>query len=104
MSAYDWGRGVTKRIATRDIPGDVKRLVDERQGGRFCVYCKMLDMVTPPTEPMELDHKQPLSKGGDNHHLNLQWACKSHNRSRGDKPVGTKPKVPAWKLRQCRRS
>lgn len=76
------------------MPAEVLALVDERQGGRHCVYCREAGLVTPAGEPLEIDHRQPLSKGGDNHHLNLQWACRSHNRGRRDRvaPAAT----PTW--------
>lgn len=81
--ALAWGRGDTRRIATRDFPGEVLALVDERLGGRFCVECRALGVDPPEGEPLEVDHLQPLARGGDNHHRNLTWRCRSHNRGRG---------------------
>lgn len=81
--AHSWGRGVSTRVATRDFPASVLALVDERQGGRFCVTCRAHGITTPDGEPLEIDHMQPLSKGGDNHHRNLRWLCRAHNRGRG---------------------
>ena len=92
-----WGRGNNSRISTADIPGDVLDLVTERMGGRFCGDCGP-DVVLPADEPLEIDHLQPLSKGGDNHHLNLAWCCRSHNRGRGNRREA--PKVPAWRRRR----
>ena len=92
MSA--WGRGDTRRLSTRDFPEDVLALVDERQGGRFCVACKQQNLTTPPGEPLEVDHRQPLSKGGDNSAFNLQWMCRAHNRGRGNRPDA--PRIPTW--------
>lgn len=98
VSPQAWGRGVTARIDTRDVPAAVLDLVDERQGGRVCAACVEAELDTPADEPLELDHKQPLSKGGDNHHMNLQWLCRSHNRGRGNRKAA--PKVPRWLRRQ----
>lgn len=85
MNARAWGRGDTRRIPTRDVPAEVLELVDDAQGGRFCVACLEAKVPTPPGEPLELDHKQPLSRGGDNHWSNLRWLCRAHNRGRGNR-------------------
>ena len=95
-----WGRGDTERLATRDFPAEVLELVDERQGGRFCVPCRETGRQPPADEPLELDHLQPLSKGGDNHHLNLRWACRAHNRGRGARRDA--PARPRWERRRVR--
>ena len=100
MDPFQWGRNDRTRVPGRDIPQDVLDLVTERQGGKFCVYCAELRIQTPDDEPIELDHKQPLSKGGDNSHLNLQWACRSHNRSRKDKPMKARTMMPKWARRR----
>ena len=94
MNPYTWGRGDRRRISTRDIPEAVLALVDERQGGRFCVFCRAAGLETPPSVPLELDHRQPHSKGGDNHHHNLQWACRDHNKGRSNRRDA--PTVPKW--------
>lgn len=95
-----WGRGDTRRVATRDFPVAVVALVDERQGGRYCVECRELELVTPDDVPLELDHLQALSRGGDNNHLNLRWACRSHNRARRERPVGGPARRPRWARRR----
>ena len=94
-----WGRGLRARVA---IPAEVLALVDERQGGRFCVACRALDLVTPADVPLEPDHRQALANGGDNHHLNLEWLCRSHNRSKKDKPAGSPLRRPRWERRRPR--
>lgn len=101
MSAFAWGRGDNQRVATRDFPRAVLALVDERQGGRFCVECRALNMVTPPDVPLEIDHRQALAAGGDNHHLNLVWRCRSHNRAKGARKEGA-ARVPRWARRRSR--
>ena len=95
MNARQWGLGVTRRLATRDVPPAVLALVDERQGGRFCVSCRALGIETPADQPLQIDHRQPLSAGGDNHHLNLQWLCRAHNCGKGARAQHTAP-LPAW--------
>ncbi len=99
MNPRQWGRGDRRRRATRDIPLAVLALVDARQGGRFCVECRALGIVTPDDVPLQIDHKQPLSAGGDNHHLNLQWTCRSHNTGRGGRRISA-PRRPAWARRR----
>lgn len=91
-----WGRGDRRRIPTRDFPPAVLALVDERQGGRRCVLCAEQGLTTPPEVPLEIDHLQPLSRGGDNHHLNLRWLCRWHNRARGDRRRVTHGLIPPW--------
>jgi len=98
VSAQDWGRGDTRRLTTRDFPREVLALVDDAQGGRFCVACRRDSLDTPAEEPLELDHKQPLSRGGDNNWRNLRWLCRSHNRGRCARP-GLPEGPPAWARR-----
>lgn len=103
--AERWGRGDSRRITTAAFPAAVLELVDARQGGRFCEACRKQELVTPRHVPLELDHVKPLSEGGDNHHSNLRWLCRSHNRGRGAR--AEVPAIPAWerrrKLREWRR-
>lgn len=90
----DWGRGNRSRIATRDFPREVIALVEDRQGGRFCEACRAQGLSTPVGEPLELDHRQPLSQGGDNHWTNLVWLCRSCNRGKGAR--ASCPSTPRW--------
>lgn len=100
--ALRWGRGDKRRLSVRDYPPAVVQLVDERLGGRRCVDCVALQLVTPASEPLELDHLQALARGGDNHHLNLTWRCRSHNRAKIDKSALETPELPAWHRRAVR--
>ena len=59
-----------------------------------------LGLVTPASEPLEVDHVLPLSRGGDNMHANLTWRCRSHNRARGNRDVSDRPIRPAWERRR----
>lgn len=98
--ALEWGRGDRRRIPVTAFPDAVLALVDERQGGRFCLACRAAGLETPESEPIELDHRQPLSKGGTNNHINLQWLCRGHNRGRGNRRDA--PKRPTWARRRPR--
>lgn len=94
-----WGRGLTKRVP---IPAEVLALVEERMGGVYCEDCRALNLETPHDEPLEVDHRQPLAKGGDNHHLNLTWRCRSHNRHKKDRSPGEAPTAtPKWMRRRA---
>lgn len=42
-----------------------------------CAYCG-------DTGPLELDHKTPISKGGDHALANVQWLCHWHNTDKRD--------------------
>lgn len=97
-----WGRGLRRRIPVSQVPAEVLALVDEREGGRTCADCKAEGRVPPPGEPLELDHKQALARGGDYHHLNLRFACRSHNRARRERKIDSTT-VPAWLRRMSRR-
>ena len=94
MGASTWG--MDKRHRVRVWPRAVLRMVIERQGGRHCVFCRAQGLETPRGEPLEVDHRLPLSKGGDNHWLNLQLACRGHNRSRGGKLLREGVGRPRW--------
>lgn len=87
MNAEDWGRGDSRRIKREDYPGEVLELVERRQGGRRCALCDEQGLTPPADEPLVLDHLQPLSQGGDNHHSNLRWLCRAHNAGRRDRPL-----------------
>ena len=93
MSARAWGRGDTRRIATSSFPTEVLALVDLRLGRR-CIWCVQAGLDTPASQAITLEHLQPLSQGGDNHYLNLAWACEAHNKSRGNR--GGPPSTPTW--------
>ncbi len=98
MNAETWGKGDTRRLSLRDVPPGVLELVDRRQGGRFCGLCREQGLVTPDDEPLVLDHLQPLSAGGDNHHENLRWLCRSHNARRQARALFAG--APGWAIRR----
>ncbi|MCO5166598.1 MAG: HNH endonuclease [Planctomycetes bacterium] len=97
----EWGRGDQRRLSTRDFPAEVLALVERKQGGRFCLDCRREGLQTPPDEPLEVDHLQPLARGGDNNWRNLAWRCRSHNLAKGARarPSPQAAKLPAWARR-----
>lgn len=99
MNPLAWGRGDHRRLRVEDYPPAVLALVDARDGRR-CEDCARAGLATPASEPLELDHRQPLAQGGDNHHLNLRWACRGHNRGRRDRPLELRPRLPRWARRR----
>ena len=91
VDAEAWGRGVRRRVDVRDVPAEVLALVDSRIGVRCCEDCWREKRATPPGEKLQLDHRRPISRGGDNHHSNLRWLCEGHNKARGDRPGSVEP-------------
>lgn len=83
-----------RRVATRDLPESLKAAVTDRQGGKFCVLCREQGRVTPPDVPLVLDHKQPLSKGGRDEAINMQWLCRDHNLMRNNRPISAARRHP----------
>lgn len=96
MDPRQWGRGLKKRVP---VPAEVLALVEERLGGKVCEECRALGLVTPADEPIELDHREALARGGDNHHLNLTFRCRSHNRAKAGRLPGA-PRAPRWLRRR----
>lgn len=92
-----------RRVSTRDLPASVLAEVTDRQGGKFCVYCREAGLTTPPEQRLVLDHKQPLSLGGTDDPSNLQWACEAHNGARGNRPIAAATKHPPTWARRRRR-
>lgn len=99
--ALAWGRGDRSRIPSSAFPAAVLALVEERVGHRSCVDCDALGLVPPAEEPIEVDHVQALARGGDNHHLNLTFRCRSHNRSKCARPANEAPRRPKWERRRA---
>ncbi len=92
-----WGRGLRSRVP---IPPEVLALVEERLGGRYCEDCRRMGLEPPADEPLEVDHRMPLARGGDNHHLNLTIRCRSHNRAKKDRMPGEPIRPPRWQRRR----
>lgn len=49
--------------------------------GRQCAQCGHTGSAS---NPLEVDHKVPLNKGGEHHLDNLQVLCRKHNRQKSD--------------------
>ncbi|MBD2210238.1 HNH endonuclease [Nostoc linckia FACHB-104] len=63
---------------SRYIPLSVRFAVLQRDGHK-CVSCGRF----PPEVTLEVDHKEPFSKGGSNDISNLQTLCYKCNRGKG---------------------
>lgn len=93
--ALAWGRGDRRRLSTRDFPTPVLALVYAREHGfEGCTACRDQRLQTPDSEPLEVDHIQPLSRGGDNQWSNLRILCRAHNRGKNARP--SCPSTPRW--------
>ena len=55
-----------------------------KRDGFTCQYCGR----QPPEVVLEVDHIQPVSKGGVNDPLNLTTSCQDCNRGKGDRELG----------------
>ena len=64
-----------KRIA---ISKELKSYIKDRD--KACLKCYS-------TNDLTIDHVIPLSKGGDNHHSNLQLLCRSCNSIKSNYPI-----------------
>lgn len=71
-------------------PGTRKKLFNTfRSAGRFtCSYCGMLGSSNfgPDGKPWNIDHREPVSKGGGNHIVNLTICCTTCNRLKATLP------------------
>ena len=92
-----------RRRSTRELGPAVAAAVTARQGGKFCVYCREAGLVTPAGQVLQLDHKQPLSLGGRDEPINLQWACEAHNKARGARSIAAATRHPPSWARRARR-
>ncbi|MFT3755984.1 MAG: RHS repeat-associated core domain-containing protein [Pseudoxanthomonas sp.] len=59
-------------------------------GKERCTYCgAQLDRKAGKANSVEIDHKQAYSRGGKTENSNLDAACRTCNRSKGAKELGT---------------
>ena len=58
---------------------ELKRELFKTQNGK-CMYCGR----KPGVDLMDVDHKNPVSKGGSDQKRNLQLLCRSCNTRKGD--------------------
>ena len=71
-----------RRARMREVEGsftgeDVWRIMQEQESR--CVYC----LVSITIETCEVDHRQPIARGGTNWPENIQLTCRDCNRSKG---------------------
>jgi hypothetical protein len=66
--------------------GKTKRFEIFRRDGFICQYCG----DRPPDVVLEVDHIQPVSKGGTDHDLNLITSCFDCNRGKRDRVLSEK--------------
>ena len=61
------------------VPGGIKQELYQAQGGK-CMYCGGRSRV----DLMDVDHKNPLSKGGSDSRRNFQLLCRTCNVRKGN--------------------
>jgi len=84
------GGGVRKSISKK-----IRFEIFKRDGFQ-CAYCGNV----PPHVVLEIDHINPVSKGGDNDPDNLISSCGTCNRGKGATPLTAAPQSLAEKAKQ----
>jgi 5-methylcytosine-specific restriction endonuclease McrA len=77
-------RGVAKG---RHIPAPVRRAVVERDGGR-CTFVSEQGKRCDSRTRLELDHVEPLARGGEATVAGLRLLCRAHNQHAADRALG----------------
>lgn len=72
---FPFGRSTHQRKA---FPKELKTELHREQKGK-CMYCGR----KPGIDLMDIDHKNPIAKGGSNAKRNLQLLCRSCNTRKG---------------------
>jgi hypothetical protein len=67
-----------RQVPDRYVPAHVRREVWKRDGGR-CQWPLESGGICGSTHQVELDHIQPVAKGGPSTAENVRCACKAHN-------------------------
>lgn len=75
-------------MSRKQITKTVRFNIFKRDGFQ-CSYCGK----TPPSVVLELDHIEPLSRGGSSDEANLITACFDCNRGKGANPLDKAPSV-----------
>ena len=81
------GRGRSS-TTPRYIPADVKRSVWERDGGQ-CTFASEAGRRCPARTRLELDHIDPVARGGEATAHNLRLRCRGHNQYEAECTFGT---------------
>lgn len=66
------------RRSRKTFPASLKRELHKKQAGK-CMYCGR----KPGIDLMDIDHKNPVAKGGSDQKRNLQLLCRSCNTRKG---------------------
>jgi 5-methylcytosine-specific restriction endonuclease McrA len=77
-------RGVPKG---RHIPAAVRRAVLERDGGR-CTFVSEQGKRCESRTRLELDHVEPLARGGEATATGIRLLCRAHNQHAADRVLG----------------
>jgi hypothetical protein len=80
------GRGRSP-ASPRSIAAEVRRTVWERDGGR-CTFVSETGHRCPARTLLELDHAQPLARGGRATVENLRLTCRAHNQYQAERTFG----------------
>ncbi|MCD6379911.1 HNH endonuclease, partial [bacterium] len=72
---------------TRNIPAAARDKVYKRNGGK-CAFVGKDGKRCNSTWNLEIDHKVPFAKGGDNSLGNLRLLCAKHNRLEAERAYG----------------
>ena len=66
------------RRRRKAFPASLKRELHKKQAGK-CMYCGRKTSI----DLMDIDHKNPVAKGGSDQKRNLQLLCRSCNTRKG---------------------
>jgi 5-methylcytosine-specific restriction endonuclease McrA len=71
----------------RHIPAAIKRAVVERDGGR-CTFVSEQGKRCDSRTRLELDHVEPLARGGEATVAGIRLLCRAHNQHAADRALG----------------
>ena len=71
----------------RHIPAQVKHAVWQRDQGR-CTFTTDTGERCPANELLELDHIEPVARGGESTVQNLRLRCRAHNQYEAERAFG----------------
>jgi len=71
----------------RHVPAEVKRTVWVRDGGQ-CTFVSESGRRCPARSRLEIDHIQPVARGGEATVANLRLVCRGHNQYEAERTFG----------------
>jgi 5-methylcytosine-specific restriction endonuclease McrA len=71
----------------RTIPAEVRRRVNERDGGQ-CTYVSASGRRCDSRELLEYDHIEPVACGGESTAANVRLLCRAHNQLAAEEKLG----------------